>query len=56
MAADQLVCDVGRDLREVAGTALLEQQREEMHLEQHVAELVDHLCVVPAIRGIGELV
>ena len=45
-----------RHLREVAGAALLEQQRQEVDLEQHVAELVEQLRVVAAVRGVGELV
>ena len=56
VAADQLVGDVAGDLREIAGAALLEQQRQEVDLEQHVAELVDHLRVVTAPGGVGELV
>ena len=56
VAADQLLGDVVGDLREVAGAALLEQQRQEVDLEEHVAELVEHLGVVAAVRGVGELV
>ena len=56
VAADQLLGDVAGDLREVAGAALLEQQRQEMDLEQHVAELVEHLGVVAPLGGVGELV
>ena len=44
------------DLREVAGAALLEQQREEVHLEEHVAQLVEQLGVVAGVGGVGELV
>ena len=47
---------VRRDLREVAGPALLEQQRQEVDLEQDVAELVEQLGVVAALRGVGQLV
>ena len=36
--------------------ALLEQQRQEVDLEQHVAELVEQLRVVTGVRGVGELV
>ena len=36
--------------------ALLEQQREEVDLEEHVAQLVEELGVVVAVRGGGELV
>ena len=56
VASDQLLGAVVRDLRELAGAALLEQQRQEIHLEQHVAELVEHLGVVAPVRGVGELV
>ena len=41
MAADQLLARVVGDLGEVARAALLEQQREEVDLEEDVAELVD---------------
>ena len=44
------------DLGQRAGAALLEQQREEVDLEQHVAELVEQLRVVTRLRGGGELV
>ena len=36
--------------------ALLEQQRQEVDLEQHVAELVEQLRVVARVGGVGELV
>ena len=42
--------------REVTGAALLEQQREEVDLEEDVAELVEELGVVAGVRGVGELV
>ena len=41
---------------EVAGAALLEQQRQEVDLGEHVAELVEQLRVVAGVRGVGELV
>ena len=41
---------------QVAGPALLEQQREEVDLEEDVAELVEELAVVAALGGVGELV
>ena len=50
VAADQLLGAVLGDRRQVAGAALLEQQREEVDLEEHVAELVEQLRVVAA-RG-----
>jgi hypothetical protein len=56
MAADELLAHVLSDLGHVAGAALLEQQREEVDLEEHVAELVEELSVVPVVGGVGELV
>ena len=56
VAADQLRGHLLGDLAEVAGAALLEQQRQEEHLEQDVAELVAKLGVVAAARGVGQLV
>jgi hypothetical protein len=56
MAAHQLVVAVVGHLREVAGAPLLEQQREEVHLEEHVAQLVQELGVVARVRGVGQLV
>jgi hypothetical protein len=44
------------DLGHVAGAALLEQQRQEVDLEQDVAQLVGELRVVAALGGVGELV
>jgi hypothetical protein len=41
VAADQLLAAVLGHLRKVAGAALLEQEREEKHLEEHIAELVE---------------
>ena len=56
VSADQLLGAVLRDLSEVAGAALLEQQREEVDLEEDVTELVEQLGVVTAKRRVGELV
>ena len=56
VAADQLLGDVPGDLGQVAGAALLEQQRQEVDLEQDVAELVEQLGVVAAVGGVGQLV
>jgi hypothetical protein len=56
MPADQLLPAVLGDRGEIAGPSLLQQQREEVHLEQHVAELVEQLAVVATVRGVGELV
>ena len=36
--------------------ALLQQQRQEVHLEEHVAELVEQLRVVAVVRGLRQLV
>ena len=44
------------DLGEIAGAPLLQQQRQEVNLEQHVAELVEQLGVVAPLRGVGQLV
>ena len=41
---------------QVAGAALLEQQRQEVDLEQDVAELVEQLGVVATVGGVGQLV
>jgi hypothetical protein len=48
--------DAARDLREVTGAALLEQQRQETDLEEQIAELVEQLRVVGRERGVGDLV
>ena len=56
VAPDQLLGRVPGDLRKVAGTALLQQERQEMNLEQHVTELVQELGVVAAVCGVGQLV
>ena len=56
VAADELLAAVLGDRREIAGAALLEQQREEVDLEEHVAELVEELRVVAGVGGVGELV
>ncbi len=56
VAADELLAAVLGDGGEVARAALLEQQRQEVHLKQDVAELVEELRVVAGVRGVGELV
>ncbi len=56
VAADQLLAHVLGHGGQVARAALLEQQREEVHLEEHVAELVEQLAVVAALGGLGQLV
>ena len=56
VTADELLAHVLGDLREAAGAALLEQQREEVDLEEDVAELVEELRVVAGVGRVGELV
>ena len=41
VAADELLVDPARDLLEIAVALLLEQEREEVDLEEEVAELVE---------------
>ena len=48
VAADELGVDGPRDLLEVAVALLLEQQREEVDLEEEVAELVEQLGGIAA--------
>src|SRR5439155_15883634 len=54
--ANELVVNQRRGRREVALASLLEQQREEVDLEEEVAELVEKLLVVARERGICDLV
>jgi hypothetical protein len=54
--ADQLLAAVLGHLGERAGAALLEEQRQEVDLEEHVPELVQQLRVVAVVGGLGELV
>jgi hypothetical protein len=56
VAADELLADVLGHLGHVARAALLEQQREEVDLEEDVAELVAQLAVVAGVGGVGQLV
>src|SRR4051794_33928976 len=56
MAADQLLAAVLGHVGERAGAALLEEQRQEVDLEEHVAELVEQPGVVAALCGVGQLV
>ena len=56
VAPDQLLAAMVGDLGEAALAALLHQEREEIDLEQHVAELVEQLGVVTAVRGRRQLV
>ena len=56
VAADQLLAHVLGDVGERARAALLEQQRQEVDLEEDVAELVEQLRVVARMRGGGQLI
>ena len=56
VAADEFLVDLAGDLLEIPRAALLEQQREEVDLEEEVAELVEQLLVVPCERRVGDLV
>ena len=56
VARDQLRVDAARGLLEVARAALREQQREEVRLEEQVADLVEQLRVVAGERRVGDLV
>ena len=56
VAADQLLAAVVGHLGQATGAALLEQERQEVHLEEHVAELVEQLGVVAGVGGVGQLV
>jgi hypothetical protein len=56
VSADELRVHAARNLREIAGAAFLEQQREKIDLKEQVAELVEQLRVVSRERGVGDLV
>ena len=56
MPPHELLVNQPRDAFEVAAAALLEQQREEVDLEQQVAELVEQLRVVLRDRRVRDLV
>ena len=56
VARDELRVDAARRRLEIARTALLEQQREEVRLEEQVADLVEQLRVVAGKRGVRDLV
>jgi hypothetical protein len=56
MPADELVVDAVGHGREVARATLLEQEREEVRLEEEIAELVLELRVVAGERCVGDLV
>ncbi len=54
--ADELLVDGPGYPLQVALAVLLEQEREEVHLEEQVAELVDHLRRIAAHGRVGNLV
>ena len=56
VATNQLLTAVLGDLPEIARAALLEQQREKYHLEEHVSQLIEQLGVIAMIRGVGQLI
>jgi hypothetical protein len=56
MPPHELLVHAACHLREVACSSLLEQQREEVDLEEEVAELVEQLLVVARERGVRDLV
>ena len=56
VAPDELLVDQPRRLLEVALALLVEQQRQEVALEEQVAELVEQLLVVAGERGVRDLV
>ena len=56
MAPYELVVHRAGDAVEVPVSLLLEQQRQEVHLEEQVAELVVELRRVVRERGVGDLV
>ena len=56
VATDELRVDGPGDGFEIAVALLLEQQREEVGLEQEVAELVEELGGVARVGGVGDLV
>ena len=56
VATDQLLAAVLGDLSKIARAALLKQQREKNHLEEHVSQLVEQLSVVALVHGVGKLI
>ncbi len=56
VAADQLLARVPRHRGQIARAALLEQQRQEVDLEEHIAELVEQLGVVATVGRVGQLI
>jgi hypothetical protein len=56
VTANELLVDAPRDGLERSGSTFLQQEREEVRLEQQVAELVLELRVVGGKGGVGDLV
>ena len=56
MACDELRVNGPRGGLEIAGAALLQEQREEVGLVEEVADLVEQLRVVAGERGVRDLV
>src|SRR6266550_2208617 len=56
MPADELLVDQPSSLREVALALFLEQKREEVDLEEQIAELVEQLLVIARERCVRDLV
>jgi len=54
--AHELRVDAARDRLEVAGAPFRQQEREEVDLEEQVAELVEQLPIVSRERSVGDLV
>ncbi len=56
VATDQLLATVLGDLAKIAGAALLEQQREKHHLEEHVSQLVEQFGVIAVMCCVSKLI
>ena len=56
MAPYELRLDLPRGRGQVSLARLLEQERQEEHLEQEIAQLVEQLHGLPCQRGVGHLV
>jgi hypothetical protein len=56
VATDQLLAAVLGDLSEIARAALLEQQREKHHLEEHVSQLVEQFGVIAVMCCVSKLI
>src|SRR6185436_5500520 len=56
MAPDELAVNVPSYILEISQALLLQEQGQEIHLEEKIAELVEQLCVVAGDRRVGDLV